>query len=387
MDKISELLTRRVEQILPNPAHLEKLLRSGKKLRVYQGYDPTGINLHLGHSIGMRNLQSFVELGHHVIVLFGTGTVLVGDPSQRDTGRKLITQEEIEANIATWKEQVGKIIDLERVEIKFNGDWLIPMSLKDIIHLGSNISATQLFKRESFTKRIERGDTVWFHETLYPLLQGYDSVVMDIDVEIGGTDQTFNMLVGRELQKKINNREKFVMSNPMILGTDGKQMSKSSGNCIWLNDSAEDMYGKTMSIGDDQISVYLRQLTDIPLEEIPDTHTNPLANKKRLAESIVSQFHGSAKAKAAAQYFQSTIQNKQIPENIPQIRLDQEISLIKLLEINGLGESNSERKRMLQLGGVEIDGTKVIDPNTLIGPTKEIVIKYGKRNYLKVVNN
>ena len=386
MDQISELLTRRVDQILPNKTGLETLLRSGKKIRLYQGFDPTGIKLHLGHSIGMRNLQKFAELGHEVIVLFGTGTVLVGDPSERDTGRKLITQEEIEANIKTWKLQVSKIIDLERVQIRFNGDWLIPLTLKDIIHIASNISAIQLFKRESFTRRLKAGDTIWYHETMYPLLQGYDSVAMDVDLEIGGTDQTFNMLIGRELQKKINNREKFVLTNPMILGTDGGQMSKTTGNCIWLDDLPEDMYGKTMSIPDSQISIYMQQLTNIPLQEIKNLRDNPLENKKRLALDITTQFYGSNMALKAQQTFEATVQNKEIPTDIkifiPTIKNG--TSFLTLLKDSGLGDSSGHLKRMIEQGAVSINNNKITDPNQVITFRSGDIIKFGKRKYRKI---
>ena len=386
MDKIEELLTRRVDKILPTKPALEKLLRSGKKIRLYQGFDPTGVKLHVGHSIGMRNLQKFVELGHEVIVLFGTGTVLVGDPSERDTGRKLITLEEIESNIKSWKEQVSKIIDLDKVTIKYNGDWLVPLTLKDIVHIASNISAVQLFKRESFTRRIDKGDTVWFHETFYPLLQGYDSVAMDVDLEIGGTDQTFNMLIGRELQRKINNREKFVLTNPMILGTDGNQMSKTSNNCIWLSDTANDMYGKTMSIPDSQIEVYMRLLTDISLDTIANLDDSYMENKKRLALDITEQFHGKIAAQNAQKHFESTVQNKDVPEDLPSIQIKEALSLTNLLERASLGSSNSERKRLIKQGGVEIDGEKVSNPQLEINPKPGMVIKYGKRTFIKIAD-
>lgn len=386
MDAIDELLTRRVDTILPSREPLETLLRSGKKIRLYQGFDPTGVKLHLGHSIGMRNLQSFVELGHEVIVLFGTGTVLVGDPSERDTGRKLITQEEIEANIETWKNQVGRIVDLDRVTIKFNGDWLVPLTLREIIHIASNISAVQLFKRESFTRRISRGDTVWYHETMYPLLQGYDSVVMDVDLEIGGTDQTFNMLVGRELQKKINNREKYVLTNPMILGTDGKQMSKTSGNCIWLDDTAVDMFGKTMSIPDEQIVPYMKLLTNIPLEEIDTLPDNPMQNKKQLARAIVTQFYGSQAAQKAQEHFESTVQNKEVPTQIPEVSLDNSTPqriLDILLQVDNT-QSSSRYKQLIKQGGVEVNGNKVLDPVIEFTPRSGDIIKVGKRTYYKI---
>src|SRR3989344_9353418 len=239
--KIDELLTRRVEKVLPSKEGLQKLMQE-RKIKLYQGFDASGGRLHLGHSVGIRKLMDFANAGHEVIFLFGTGTVLVGDPSQRDTGRKLITPEEVEENIQGWRDQVSALVDWNKVKILKNGDWLRELKLEDLIHIASNISAVQLFKREMFQKRLDSGDTVWYHETMYPLLQGYDSVAMDVDLEIGGTDQEFNMLIGRELQRKMNNREKFVLTTPMIMGTDGKQMSKSSGNCIWLNDTPEDMY-------------------------------------------------------------------------------------------------------------------------------------------------
>lgn len=261
------LLTRRVAKVLPDKAGLTKLM-SDRKIRLYQGFDPTGARLHLGHSVGLRKLKEFAEAGHEVIFLFGTGTVLVGDPSLRDTARTFITEEDIEENIADWKRQAGKIIDFTKVKILKNGDWIGKLTIRDIINLGSKLSAVQLFKRESFTRRIKAGDTVWYHETMYPLLQGYDSVVMDVDLEVGGTDQEFNMLVGRELQKKMNNREKWVLTTPMIVGTDGRQMSKTSGNCVWLDDEPSEMFGKLMRLPDEHMWSYLELVTDVPMDEI-----------------------------------------------------------------------------------------------------------------------
>ncbi|MDO8452687.1 MAG: tyrosine--tRNA ligase, partial [bacterium] len=234
----NDILSRRVANVLPTRAGLEKLMGE-KKIRLYQGFDPTGMKLHIGHSVGIRKLMDFARAGHDVTFLFGTGTVLAGggDPSDRDKGRKMITQEEINENIKDWKNQVSKLVDWDLVSIKQNGDWLLPLTLEEILKIASNISAVQLFKREMFQRRIENGDTVWLAETLYPMLQGYDSVAMDVDLEIGGTDQEFNMLVGRDLMKKMKNKETYVLTTPMILGTDGKQMSKSSGNCVWLDDT------------------------------------------------------------------------------------------------------------------------------------------------------
>lgn len=373
MQNNNHLLIRRVAKILPDKSGLEKLI-SGKKIRLYQGVDPTFNKLHLGHTIGFRKLMDFANAGHEVILLFGTGTVLVGDPSLRDTGRKLITQAEVDANIKEWKKQVAPIIDFDKVEVRQNGDWLTKMTLKDIIHVASNISAVQLFKRDSFTRRIGRGDTVWYHETMYPLLQGYDSVVMDVDLEVGGTDQEFNMLVGRELQKKMNNKEKYVLTVPMIMGTDGKTMSKTSGNCIWLTDTAEDMFTKLMAVQDNLINTYFELLTDIPMDEIkaldPET---PVENKKKLAYDITRQFHGGAGAKKGQEYFESVVQAKKVDTNLPPLKSG--ATLLETLKNANLGVSNSDIKRTIEQGGVEIDGTKITDPNLVVTGSE---LKFGK---------
>lgn len=382
MNQNNELLTRRVAKILPTKEGLEKLI-SGKKIRLYQGFDPTFNQLHLGHTIGFRKLMDFARAGHEVIFLFGTGTVLAGDPSERDTGRKLITQEEIDANIKTWKEQVSKIVDFDLVTIRQNGDWLTKLTLKDIIKIASNISATQLFKRDSFTRRIAKGDVVWYHETMYPLLQGYDSVAMDVDLEIGGTDQEFNMLVGRELQKKMNGRDKYVLTTPMINGTDGKQMSKSVGNCIWLTDKPEVIYEKIMAMADSMITTYYELLTDIPMEEITSLDPNkPVENKKRLAYDITRQLHGEDGAKSAQTYFESFIQTKSAPNDIPTISVKSETSILEVLKSADLGVSNSDIKRTLEQGGVEIDGIRITDPTT---PATAGTLKFGKRTFRKII--
>ena len=240
---IDEALSRNVDQVLPQKAKLKNLMRK-RRIRLYLGVDPTGYKLHLGHTIPLRKLQEFADLGHEAILVVGTGTALAGDPSQREKARTIITEKEIKENIKTWKKQTSKILDFSRVKIKYNGDWLLKLGLREIIDIASNISATRLFQRDMFQKRMKKGDTVWMHEILYPILQGYDSVAMNVDLEIGGTDQVFNMLIGRELQQKIRNKEKFVLTCPMILGVDGKTMSKSSGNCIWIEDPAGEMFGK-----------------------------------------------------------------------------------------------------------------------------------------------
>jgi len=369
---IDEVLTRGVEQILPSREGLKQLMAK-KKIRLYLGIDPTATNLHLGHTVMLRKLQQFADLGHEAILLFGTGTVLVGDPSQRATGRKLITQKEIDQNIKTWKDQVKPIIDFNQVKIKFNGDWLLKMNLKNIIEIASKISAIQLFKREMFQRRLKLGDTVYYHETMYPLLQGYDSVVMDVELELGGTDQTFNMLIGRELQQKINHKEKYVLAGKMIVGTNGQPMSKTSGNCIWLTDTAEDMFGKLMAVRDELMSEYWEFFTD---KSIPQG--DQLTVKKQLALEITGQYHGLAKAQAAQTHFEQTFQKK-TPEYSKTV-VNQFNSLATITPIVG---SASQAKRLIRDGAVDINNQTIKDINfgTAVGDQ----IKIGKKTFVKVI--
>jgi len=373
MNQMEELLIRGVDTIYPNIKALEKRIENGKPLRVYIGVDPTGTKLHIGHSIGLSKLQEFADADHEAILLFGTGTVLVGDPSQRSEARKRITEDEINENIKTWKEQVSKIIDFEKVKVVQNSDWLLKLTLKDIIDIASNITAVHLFKRESFQRRIDKGDTVWFHETMYPLLQGYDSVAMDVDLEIGGTDQTFNMLMGRELMQKMKGKEKFVLTTPMILGTDGQQMSKSTGNCIWLDDSPEDMYGKIMSIPDAQIDSYAELLTNLSIEELKQEE--PVNQKKKLARAIVSKFHGVEKANLAQEHFE-----KKFQEKIPQEHIEFPRTLTSLATITYIdpSQSKSNAKRLINQGAFEVNNVKIIDPNKQIEYHEGDTIAVGK---------
>ena len=370
---IDEVLTRGVEQILPSREGLKQLMAK-KKIKLYLGIDPTATNLHLGHTVMLRKLQQFADLGHEAILLFGTGTVLVGDPSQRATGRKLITQAEIDKNVATWKDQVKPIIDFNKVKIMYNAEWLLKLNLRDIIKIASHISAVQLFKREMFQRRLKQGDTVWYHETMYPLLQGYDSVVMDVDLELGGTDQTFNMLVGRELQQKINGREKFVLAGKMIMGTDGQPMSKTSGNCIWLTDSAQDMFAKLMAVRDELMPDYFEFFTDKIMPE-----AEPMEAKKQLALEITRQFHGQNQAQAAQKRFEQTFQKRE-PKFEKKIQLGDNL----LYTVAQIVKSNSEAKRLIKQGAVDVNGM----------PLKELIaslktgdkIKIGKKWFGKVID-
>jgi tyrosyl-tRNA synthetase len=377
MDEIEEVLTRGVENVLPDKSGLAKLM-AGKKIRVYLGIDPTGPKLHLGHTIPLRKLQQFADLGHQAILLFGTGTVLAGDPSQRKEARKAITQEEINENIKNWKIQAAKVVDLEKIQIKQNGDWLLKLTVPEVINIASKISAIQLFKREMFQKRMEAEETVWTHELLYPLLQGYDSVHLDTDAEIGGTDQTFNMLIGRELQKKMKNREKFVVTTPLILGTDGQIMSKSSDNCIWLDDSAQDMYGKIMSMSDNQIEEYWTNLTDMPQGKLKSA--KPFDAKKQLACKIVKIYHGQKAAEEAEQEFESTFQKG--TGFTSQITFSRGATIADIALTGSLVESKSELKRLLAEGAIDLDNKTVTDINAQ--PKDGQILKLGKKRVIKL---
>lgn len=380
MDQANRVLSRAVESVLPGKESLEKLLRT-KKIRVYLGVDPTGSHLHLGHTIPMRKLQEFADLGHEAILLFGTGTVLAGDPSQRSATRQKITQKEIDENIKTWKSQASKVVDFNKVQIKQNGDWLLKLTYADIIKIASHISAIQLFKRDMFQKRLKRGDTIWTHETLYPLFQGYDSVAMDVDLEIGGTDQTFNMLCGRELQKKMKNREKYVLTTPLISGTDGQPMSKTSGNCIWLDDSPQDMYGKIMSMSDLRIGEYWINLTNLNSKELTDL--KHLDAKKKLAHEIVRIYHSQNQADKAQEQFEKTFQKGQAPQDIQVITINQPVvDLSDFLFNNKLAGSRSAAKRLIEQGAIEIDGEIIKTPQVEFKDAN--VVKIGKRKFVKV---
>jgi len=389
--KIEEVLSRNVDQVLPQKSKLEKIMRK-RKIRLYLGVDPTGYKLHLGHTIPLRKLQEFAALGHEAILVVGTGTVLAGDPSQRNEVRARISEKEIKENIKTWKRQTSKILDFSKIKIKCNGDWLLKLGLREILDIASNISAVRLFQREMFQKRVKGGDTVWMHEILYPILQGYDSVAMDVDLEIGGTDQVFNMLVGRELQQKMRNKEKFVLTCPMISGVDGKTMSKSSGNCVWIEDPAGEMFGKIMSIKDDLIVSYFELLTNVSLKtveqykkELKSGKINPRDLKKKLAFEIVRMYHSAGEAEKAEKEFDKVFQKKELPSVIPQAKMKQgEMNILDFLVKLKMAPSKSEAKRLILQNGVRIGGEVQKDWKKTVKTKKGLIVQVGKRKFIKL---
>jgi len=384
--KIEEVLTRGVEKILPSKEGFKKLIQK-KKIRLYLGIDPTAPRLHLGHTITLRKLQEFADLGQEAILVIGTGTVLAGDPSLRLKARPLMFEEEVERNIKDWKRQAGKILDFSKVKIKYNGDWLLKLKLVDIIRIASQISAVKLFQREMFQRRIKMGQTVLAHETLYPLLQGYDSVFLDVDLEIGGTDQTFNMLIGRELMQKMRNKEKFVLTCPMVLGVDGKPMSKTTGNCVWLEDGPDQMFGKIMSIPDDLIFDYFNLLTRISLAEIKKIKKlNPRDAKARLAKEIVSIYHGKTASQIAEKEFERVFREKKLPSKVSEIEIKEgDLNILDLLVKTKLASSKSEAKRLILQGGVRISGKIEKNWRKIVQIKKETIIQIGKRRFTKIV--
>lgn len=394
MDEIEQLLTRGVDKIYPSRDELEKVLRSGKKLKLYEGFDPTGTDLHIGHMIGFRKLSQWQKLGHHVIFLIGTGTGQAGDPSGKLSSReKFFNEEELKKNAKDYVMQAEKLLDFDGpnpVEILYNGDWLNKLTLKDLLTIMGNITHQQLIERDMFQERIKQNSDINMREFFYPILQGYDSVAMDVDLELGGTDQTFNMLVGRKLQKAMNNREKFVMTTPILSDSKGIKIGKSEGNVIGLTDKPEDLYGKIMSLSDDVIIKAMEYLTDIPIEEIKEMeekmkHENPIQYKKRLAYEIVKQLNTEEDAKRAEESFKSVVQDKNIPTDIPIFSFPSGTTVSGTVTANNLVDSTSEWKRLVSQGAVSVDGKRIENQFMKNDELPEGgVLKIGNRNYARI---
>ncbi len=391
---IEEFLTRGVEKIFPTEDELRKKLNSGERLRIYQGFDPTGPYLHVGHAMGIRALRILQKLGHEVIFLVGDFTAKVGDPD-KDTGRKILTDEDIEKNKQGWKEQAAQLIEFDGdnpVLFKRNYDWLSKLKLDDLIKLMATTTVQQMVERELFAKRIAKNDPIGLQEFIYPLMQGFDSVAMEVDMEIGGTDQTFNMLMGRALVKKYLNKEKFVRTNIMMEAPDGITMSKTKGNGINLADTSENMYGKAMSYPDELITKGFRLLTEVPSEQIWDIQQqiekgeNPMQFKKLMAFEVVKVLKGEKEAKKAQEHFEKTVQNKEIQnDQMENVAVKGHLSVTEFLKQSlGSETSASQIKRTIEQGGVEVNGKKVIDPATSFEFETGTVIKFGKRKFLKV---
>jgi tyrosyl-tRNA synthetase len=395
--KFEPLLTRGVAEVTIEQ-ELIKLLESGKRLRLKQGFDPSTPDIHLGHVVGLRKLRQFQELGHTIILIVGDWTARIGDPSGQVATRPMLSQKEIEANTQTYMKQFFKVVDKAKTEVKWQSEWYDKFGLDEVIKLTSKFTIAQLMAREDFNKRFSAGNPISLAEMLYPLLQAYDSVVIQADVEFGGTDQKFNCLLGRDLQQMSGQPPQQVFLVPLLVGTDGKlKMSKTFDNHIGIDESPQEMYGKVMSIPDHLIIDYFQLTTDVPDEEIAGfreqlgSHsTNPMILKKRLAYEIVAQFHGVESAKEAEKYFSTVFQQRKLPEEIPEYvftasRAEDElyrIDIASTLVKEGIVKSNSELKRLLAQGAIELDGNKI--SSNIIDAHNGSVLKVGKRDFVRI---
>jgi tyrosyl-tRNA synthetase len=372
----------------------ERLLeaqREGRPLRVYCGYDPTSTDLHLGHTITMRKLRQFQDLGHEVTFLIGSYTALVGDPSDKNKARPILTEEQVAANARTYAEQAFRVLDREKTIIRYNGEWLSKLTLLDLIRLGQNFTVQQFLARENFAKRFEAGEPIFLHETFYALMQGYDAVAMHTDVQVGGTDQLFNIIVaGRKLQEALGQKPLVGIIVGILPGTDGVQrMSKSTGNVIPINTTAEDMYGKVMSIPDFAMGTYYRLVTRFTPHQIAEIEQavangslHPRDAKMKLAFEITSIFYGDEAAKEAEQAFIKTFQQKEVPDEIPEYTLQEGQTVLDVLLAAKLAASKSEARRLLEQKGVRLDG-ETLERGDVLFPRPGI-LQVGKRRFLRV---
>lgn len=391
--KIDELLTRGVVELVDKNNLRQKLL-SGQQLRIKLGIDPTGPTLHLGRSIPLLKLRDFQELGHQIVLIIGSFTGQVGDTSDKDAERPMLTEEQVRTNMAGYLEQIGGILDLDAVEVRYNDEWLSKLSLADIIKLADGFSLHDFTARELIKKRLDAGKRVNLREVLYPLMQGYDSVAVEADVEIGGTDQWFNLLTGRAAQPLYGQTGQDVMTLGLIDGADGQKMSTSRGNTFVLTASAEEMYGGIMSIKDELIIPYFTMLTRVPLAEVEayarrlETGDNPREIKAKLAHAIVAFYHGEGEAKAADEHFTSVFSNKERPAELPRVQLASgERPLADILVEAKLVESKSEARRLIGQGGVRVDDVVISDANALIAPRDGLALQVGKRRWAEVELN
>jgi tyrosyl-tRNA synthetase len=389
---IQAFLTRAVENVYPTPAKLGETLASGKRISVYLGVDPTGPALHIGHAIALRKLAQLQKMGHRVILLIGDFTAMIGDPTDKLAVRKQLTREEVLTNCKSYQAQASKILDFageNPVEMRFNSEWLAKMSFADVVELASHFTVQQMAERDMFKRRMEEEKPVHLHEFLYPLMQGYDSVAMDVDLEIGGNDQTFNMLAGRTLQRALKNREKAVVTCKLLTDATGKKMGKTEGNMITLADAPEDMYGKVMSWTDGMIAPGFELCTDLSNEEIDgimkqmEKGENPMVFKRQLAKEIVKTFISEEAADAAEAHFTTVHQKHETPEEIPEHKLGSSKKLVDVLVESKLVASKSDARRQIEQGGVKVNDVPVSDANAEV--KKGDLIQKGKRHFVKLV--
>ena len=396
----TELLMRGVADLVTAgelEAKLRRSLTTGKPLRVKLGIDPTGFDLTLGHTVPLRKLKVFQDLGHQVVLIIGDYTAQIGDPTGRNEARPQLTHEQTLAYAKRYVDQAARVLDMSRVEVRYNSEWLGPMNFADVISLASKITVARMLERDDFSKRYREGRPIALHEFFYPLMQGYDSVAIQADVELGGTDQTFNLLAGRDLQRDTGMEPQVCMMSPIVEGLDGvEKMSKSLGNYIGVADEPNDMYGKTMSVPDGLITKYFTHFTEVPLSDIAAitaamaAGSNPRDEKMRLAREIVALYHGNAAALAAEEHFKTVFQKKDLPEDIPEVELSKTelrgglIGVSRLATSIQVVNSSSEARRLIQQGGLTVDGEKVTDPQAEVPIADGTIVKAGKRRFARI---
>ncbi len=401
IDKQMKILRQGVEELIDEES-LRKKLKTAREeerpLRVKLGLDPSAPDLHIGHTVVLNKLKQFQELGHEVHLIIGDFTGMIGDPSGRSKTRKQLTREEVEENARTYEEQFSRVLDPDSTELHFNSSWLDSLDARDVINISSRYTVARMLEREDFASRMEDNRPISIHEFLYPLMQGYDSVAIEADVELGGTDQMFNLLVGRRLQKEFGQEPQVLVMMPLLEGLDGSdKMSKSLDNYVGIEEDASTMFGKIMSIPDDLILRYFRLLTDVAparIEELEETlaggDVNPMKVKKELAAEIVKRFHDERAAEAAASEFERVFSEGELPEDMPQVEIASEemegegIWIVDLIAATGMVDSNSEARRLIEQGAVSLDGDKVTTVDCDLHIEDEMILKIGKRRYARI---
>ena len=386
--EIEELLTRGVTHAIERD-HLEKALKSGKKLRVKHGIDPTGPKIHIGRGVVLWTLRKLQDMGHTVVLIVGDFTSQIGDASDKDAARQPLTLKQIEENLKTYKEQLGKIIDMKKAELHYNSEWLGKTSGQEILEGAMDFTVAQMIERENFKERFETGKPIGLHEILYPVLQGLDSVAIKADIEIGGNDQLFNMMAGRVLQKKRGMKPQDVLTFELIEGTDGRKMSTSWGNVILIEDAPNDMYGKIMSIKDDLIIRYFTMVTDVPMNEIKKYEKdlkageNPRNIKAKLAFEITKRYHGEKEAEKAAKEFEQIFKNKEKPTEMPKAKYSKDSKLVDVLVESKTVSSKSDARRLIQQNGIKDNDKTVTDIDYTLEKGKHTV-QVGKRRFIEL---
>ncbi len=392
-EKIKEVLARGVVEIFEKETLLKKL-QSGKKLRIKFGIDPTGPKIHLGRAIAFWKLRAFQDMGHQIVLIIGDFTARIGDASDKDSMRKPLIEKEIKENMKDYKKQIGKILDMKKVEVEYNNKWLGKMKVGDLLSLTMNFTAQQMIQRRNFKERWDASKPIGMHELLYPIFQGYDSLEINADVEIGGTDQLFNMQSGRIIQKMFGKPQQDIITLKMLNGLDGRKMSTSWGNVVTIIDEPQDMFGKIMSMSDDLILDYFELCTKVSIEGLAEIKNklaggqNPRDIKARLAREIVVMYHGKDAAEKAEKEFDNVFKNKNLPSDIPIFKTEKEkYPILDLLFDAKLTDSKSEAQRLVEGGGVEIEKQKIKDWKEEIKIKDGMIVRVGKRKFIKIIKN